>query len=68
MPRWSTYVLALWLLFSYPPQTISQSQPTSQPSGNTATDTKRKQSKSDCTNTEAYVNSMGQRVPLPENC
>ena len=68
MLRWCPYALALSLLFSCQPQIISQSQPTSQPSASTVTDTKPKQSKPNCTNTGTYVNSKGQTVPRPENC
>ncbi len=68
MLRWCPYVLAFSPLVSFQSQTISQSQPTSQPSAATSSDTKPKQGKPNCTNNGTYVNSRGQTVPRPENC
>src|SRR5579864_8069774 len=68
MLRWRPYVLAFSLLVSFQPQTISQSQPASQSSASTASDTKPKQGKPNCTNNGTYVNSKGQTVSRPENC
>jgi hypothetical protein len=69
MQRLRPYVLAFSLLAFLQPQLVSQSQPTSQPSGTaSASDTKPKQDKPKCTNNGTYVNSKGQTVPRPENC
>jgi hypothetical protein len=69
MLRVRPYVLAFALLVSLQAQLISQSQQTSEPSATTtATDTKPKQEKPNCTNNGTYVNSKGQTVPRPENC
>src|SRR5258708_38136285 len=68
MLPWRPYVLAFSLVVSFQPQIISQSQPTSQPSAATATDTNPKPGKPNCTNSGTYVNSKGQTVPRPENC
>lgn len=68
MRRWYPYILVLSLLVLFRPETVPQSQRTSQPSASTASDTKPKQDKPNCTNNGTYVNSKGQTVPRPENC
>jgi len=68
MRRWHPYILVLSLLVLFRPQAVPQSQPTPQPSTGSASDTKSKQDKPNCTNNGTYVNSKGQTVPRPENC
>src|SRR5271170_3636536 len=68
MRRSYPYFLALALLVLFRAQAVPQSQPASQPSASTASDTKPNQSKPHCTNNGTYVNSKGQTVLRPENC
>jgi Protein of unknown function (DUF3761) len=68
MRRWYPYIFVLSFLVLFRPQTVPQSQPTSQPSAGSASDTKPKQDRPNCTNNGTYVNSKGQTVPRPENC
>jgi uncharacterized protein DUF3761 len=70
MLRLRPYVLALLACLLFSQQTISQTQPTSQPSTNsTATgNDKAKPGTENCTNNGTYENSKGQTVPRPENC